>query len=86
MKRFSLNSSSFIKDGNQIIPSHHTSQMEVAPLHCSLLISHRREDYLRTQKRLKRCKRDSRVQNVSLRAFGAKDVTLFFADEELTKN
>ena len=48
-----------------IIPS----QMEVAPLHCSV---------------------DSRLQNVSLRAFGAKDVTLFFCwwgtDKELMKN
>ena len=37
-----------------IIPS----QMEVAPLHCTVDISQKRRLF-RTQKRLKRCKRDS---------------------------
>ena len=40
-----------------IIPS----QMEVAPLHCSVDITQKR----RTQKRLKRCKRDSRASKLT---------------------
>ena len=72
MKKIAQNGSNWLHF-SEIIPS----QMEVAPVHRStvLLISHRREVYLRTQKKLKICKRDSQALIVGHRMSKARRPT-----------